>query len=81
MLLISVALVAAWLAAEGPQIHYIVWDSPSHDARGSMPIGNGDIGGGRQVSFRVDANHPAVFVAFRSALARSQLPHRNREPA
>ena len=24
--------------------HNVVWDSPSHDARGSMPIGNGDIG-------------------------------------
>ncbi len=28
----------------GPGMNNVVWESPSHDARGSMPIGNGDIG-------------------------------------
>lgn len=27
-----------------PSVHNVVWDSPSADARGSMPLGNGDIG-------------------------------------
>src|SRR6478752_5455755 len=30
----------AWPVAS----HDVVWDSPSADAKGSMPIGNGDIG-------------------------------------
>lgn len=33
--------VTAW--AEGPDRSNVVWDSPSTNARGSMPLGNGDI--------------------------------------
>lgn len=32
---------AAWGA--GPERYEVTWDSPSEDARGSMPLGNGDI--------------------------------------
>ncbi|MBI1371120.1 MAG: hypothetical protein GC162_21020 [Planctomycetes bacterium] len=35
-------LAAAWSAAAAPP--QVIWNSPSADSRGSMPIGNGDIG-------------------------------------
>lgn len=31
------------LAEDGPERHHVVWDSPSVDHHGSMPLGNGDI--------------------------------------
>jgi alpha-L-fucosidase 2 len=56
--LVAASLATAWLAcpatAKDPldpnrqpasiSDHNVVWDSPSADCRGSMPIGNGDIG-------------------------------------
>lgn len=50
MMVFAIALMAGnGRAADGnesvdPSIHNVVWDSPSRDSRGSMPIGNGDIG-------------------------------------
>ena len=50
----QIAISIAWLiaatalyAAEGKEptgSHNVVWTSPGKDSRGSMPIGNGDIG-------------------------------------
>ena len=42
----SMALCAASPAAEpvAPSPYEVIWDSPSVDSKGSMPIGNGDIG-------------------------------------
>ena len=31
-------------AGDGPQRYDVVWDSPSANASGSMPLGNGDVG-------------------------------------
>ncbi|MGD0094584.1 MAG: DUF5703 domain-containing protein, partial [Planctomycetota bacterium] len=43
-LLAPAPLVAADLAVlEGPDQYNVVWDSPSENALGSMPLGNGDI--------------------------------------
>ena len=40
-----VLLAAVALAAQTPTDAYnVVWDSPSKDSSGSMPIGNGDVG-------------------------------------
>lgn len=43
LVLISLGMAAHALE---PQVgdHHVVWDSPSKDCRGSMPLGNGDIG-------------------------------------
>ncbi len=38
-----VATGTARAAAESPDRYDVVWDTPSEDARGSMPLGNGDI--------------------------------------
>ena len=48
----------------------VVWDSPSTDAKGCMPLGNGDIGlnvwveasGDTSIRVWVDANHPIAQV-------------------
>ncbi len=54
VLLTSTALPAATAAADNARgnpavaaalaVHNVVWDSPSKDAHGSMPLGNGDVG-------------------------------------
>lgn len=46
VLLLWLALPIAGLHAQGPspQIYDVVWQTPSEDASGSMPLGNGDIG-------------------------------------
>lgn len=46
--IISAALAASCLAAEeikttAPGVDDVIWDSPSNDSRGSMPLGNGDV--------------------------------------
>ena len=38
--LLATAVLAAALT---PARYHVVWDSPSQDHRGSMPLGNGDI--------------------------------------
>lgn len=35
-----------------PQAYNVVWDSPSHDAQGSVPLGNGEIGLNAWMSFQ-----------------------------
>lgn len=39
----AVLLISATASAAGPERYDVVWDSPSEEARGSMPLGNGDI--------------------------------------
>lgn len=44
--IITAALLAASPAAADPlrlEDYHVIWDSPSADARGSMPLGNGDL--------------------------------------
>jgi alpha-L-fucosidase 2 len=44
----GLALISLGMAAHARETqgnnHHVVWDSPSKDCRGSMPLGNGDIG-------------------------------------
>lgn len=45
MLIVCVgAVTSSPVQAEYPDAYDVVWDTPSHDSSGSMPLGNGDIG-------------------------------------
>lgn len=45
MAMMALCAFSAWAAAVPyPEMYNVVWDSPSHDSTGSMPLGNGDIG-------------------------------------
>ena len=58
--LVGVTLLAAFRlnAAEGGLDRYnVLWDSPSRDAHGSMPLGNGDVG----INAWVEGNGDLVF--------------------
>ena len=41
---VGAVMLALAAAAQTPAGYNVVWDSPSADCRGSMPLGNGDIG-------------------------------------
>ncbi len=49
-------------AAMFPDRYNVVWDSPSHDSSGSMPLGNGDIG----LNVWVEENGDLVFYIAKS---------------
>ncbi len=59
MLLFVISLLSA---TTFPSRYNVVWDSPSQDASGSMPLGNGDIG----LNVWVEANGDLVFYIAKS---------------
>ncbi len=50
-ILILLALGFTTLAQDALKKYSVIWDSPSEDFNGSMPIGNGDIGANVKMYF------------------------------